>query len=276
MQSVDAINATGRIVTIAGGRIGAVTRPGRCSQMTVIVGTPDTYYNPPPLRKKCSGPCAPGHTCTPLKTATRQVWAVCFRRFNCFGVIIWLPVGIKLLSITDELDCQCKPRCKPIRCFPPRRFNPNTCDCECPPMKCTPPLELDPASCKCRCPKNIACRPPKIPNFTTCECDCPNKCPPDYLQDPISCHCRCPKNVTCNSPQFLNFTTCECQCPNKCPPNFYQDPRTCRCICRKTCPCYAYIDRMRCVCMGDCSRFRTASDCNQIESSRANRDRKCR
>ena len=152
MQSVETISAAGGIASVIGGRITPVTRPGRCIQTTVIVGTSDTYYNPPPSRKKCSGPCPPGHTCTPLKTITRKVWAVSFRRFNCFGVIIWLPIGIRRLCITDEFDCECKPRCKPIRCFPPRRFNPNICDCECPPTKCTPPLEL---GCQCRCPQEL-------------------------------------------------------------------------------------------------------------------------
>ena len=233
---MDNINTTGGVATIAGGRISVLARPRQCSPMTVIVGSPDTYYNPPPLRKKCSGPCPPGHTCTPFKTATRKVWAICFRRFNCFGVIIWIPIGIRHLCITDEFNCECKPRCKPLQCFPPRRLNPNICDCECRPMKCPPPFQ----------------------------------------QDPASCQCRCLKNITCDPPQFLNFTICECQCPNKCPPNFSQDPETCRCICRKTCPRYAYVDRQKCVCVGDCQRFRTASDCNQIDSCQDNRARKCR
>ena len=236
VKELDAINATGAVPSVVGGVFVSSIRPPRCSQISVVVRTPNTYYNPPPFRKTCFGSCPIGQRCTALKTVTRKMRVVCFRRFNCYGLILWLPIGVRDLCITDQFNCQCKPRCNPTRCFPPRRFNPRICDCECPPIKCARPFQQDPASCKCRCPKNIVCRPPKI----------------------------------------LNHRTCRCVCPNRCPPNFFQDPNTCRCICKKTCPRYAYVDQQKCVCVGDCPRFRTASDCNRIESCQDNRARRCR
>ena len=217
-----------------GANVSDITRP--CSQVSIIVRAPNIYYNPPPIRKRCLGFCPRGQICTAFKTVTRKMKVLCFRRFNCYGLILWIPIGVRELCITDEFNCECKPRCKPIWCFPPRTFNPRICDCECPPIRCRRPYEQGPASCKCRCPKNIVCHPPKI----------------------------------------LNFTTCECECPRKCPPNFFQDPDTCACICRKTCPPPAYVDRQKCECVGDCQQFTTASGCNRVDSCKDNRARRCR
>ena len=236
VRRLDRITATRQIPSLVGGKIVALRKPSTCAQISVIVRTPDTYYNPVPTRKMCSGSCPPGQTCTPFKTVIRNFKVLVFRRFNCWGVFIWLPIGTRSLCITDEFNCQCKPKCKPLNCFPPRRFNPTTCDCECPKKFCKRPFALDPSSCQCRCPKNIVCLRPKI----------------------------------------LNFKTCECVCPNTCKPPFILNPRTCRCICRKRCPRGAYLDRRKCQCVGDCKRFRTASDCNRVDSCSDNRARKCR
>ena len=210
-------------------------RPPGCRSISVVVRAPNTYYNPVPKRSVCSGPCPPRQTCTPFKTVTRNFKVLVFRRFNCWGVIIWLPIGIRRLCITDEFNCQCKPKCKPLLCFPPRRFNPRTCDCECPKIRCKRPFEVDPSSCQCRCPKNIRCPHPKI----------------------------------------LNFKTCKCVCPNKCKLPFIRGPR-CSCICPKKCPRGSYLDQIKCQCVGDCKQFRTASDCNKVDSCKDNRARSCR
>ena len=230
------ITATGQIPSLVGGKIVALRQPSTCKQISVIVRTPDTYYNPVPTRKTCSGSCPPGQTCTPFKTVTRNFKVLVFRRFNCWGLIIWLPIGIRRLCITDEFDCECKPDCKPLLCFPPRYFNETSCDCECPDKTCKSPFEVDPSSCQCRCPKNIRCSHPKI----------------------------------------LNFKTCKCVCPNTCKAHFIQDPNTCRCICRKRCPRGAYLDRIKCQCVGDCKQFRRAFNCNRVDSCSDNRARKCR
>ena len=211
-------------------------KPRGCRNVSVVVRAPNTYYNPVPKRSVCSGPCPPGQTCTPFKTVTRNFKVLVFRRFNCWGLIIWLPIGIRRLCITDEFNCQCKPECKPLLCFPPRFFNETSCDCECPDKTCKRPFEVDPSSCQCRCPKNIVCRRPKI----------------------------------------LNFKTCKCVCPNTCKLPFIQDLKTCKCICPKRCPRGSYLDRIKCQCVGDCKRFRTASDCNKVDSCKDNRARSCR
>ena len=236
VRRIERINAAGQIPTHVRGRIVAVPKP-RCTQITVIVRTPNTYYHPVPTRKDCFGTCPRGQMCTPFRIVIRRMKVVCYKRFNCWGVFIWIPIGVKTLWIRDEFNCQCKPKCKPLWCLSPRRFNPRTCDCECPKIRCKRPFTLDLSSCQCRCPKNIVCRRPKILNFKTCKCVCPN---------------------TCRSPFILN-------------------PRTCRCIqCRKRCPRGAYLDRRKCQCVGDCKRFRTAFGCNRVDSCKDNRARKCR
>ena len=94
-----------------------IIRPKGCRNVSVVVRAPNTYYNPIPKRSVCSGSCPHGQTCTPFKTVTRNFKVLVFRRFNCWGLIIWLPIGLRRLCITDEFDCQCKPICKPILCF---------------------------------------------------------------------------------------------------------------------------------------------------------------
>ena len=237
MRQIERINATSQIPTHVSGRFVAIPKPRRCAQITVIVRTPGTYYHPVPTRKKCFGTCPRGQKCTAFKIVIRRMKVVCYKRFNCWGVFKWIPIGIKILCIRDEFNCQCKPRCKPLWCIPPRRFNPRTCDCECPKIRCKPPYQLDPSSCQCRCRKNIVCRRPKILNFRTCRCVCPNMCKPPFIQD---------------------------------------RRRTCRCICPKRCPRGAYLDRSKCQCVGDCEEFHTASDCNRVDSCSDNRARRCR
>ena len=236
VRQIGRVNAAGQIPTYELGRIVTIPKLQGCRQITVIVRTPvNTYYHPIPTRKDCFGSCPPGQICTAFKTVIRSMKVVCYKRFNCWGKFIWIPIGVRTLCIRDEFNCKCKRRCKPLWCIPPRKFNKRTCDCECPKIRCRPPFTLDPSSCQCRCRKNIVCPHPKVLNFKTCKCVCPNKCKPPFIQD-----------------------------------------SKCRCICRKRCPRHSYLDQSKCQCVGDCKRFRRASDCNKIDSCSDNRARKCR
>ena len=200
---------------------------------------PGVWYWPLPIFTRCTGLyCPSDKTCVAGKTSLRKFWTVCYKRFNCWGVYIWIPIGIRRLCLTDERECECKARCRTFLCFPPRKFNPKTCDCECPPKSCRRPFELDPSSCQCRCPKDIVCPKPKILDQDTCKCVCP-KCPPGYKPDPNQ-NCKCVR------------------------------------ICDRRCPRGSYLDRTKCKCVGSCPDFYSEYDCNAVDSCKEYRDQKCR
>ena len=209
--------------------------------MIDVLREPGVFYWPAPEFKRCRGlPCPKKQDCEPQKTITRNFWTIRFKEFFCFGIKIWIPVGIQYLCLTDEIECQCKPDCPPIFCFPPRRFNSKECQCECLPQKCKDPFELDPSSCQCRCPKDIVCKKPAILNPKTCKCECPNKCPPGYRPDPD------------------NNCECVCECDRKCPKGSSFQCEGCKCV-------------------GDCERFfKSENDCLQVDSCQQYPDQRCR
>ncbi len=202
------------------------------------------YYYPLPQFTSCGGlDCNQyydsDHNCTATKTSTRKYYTIAYQQFNCWGVKVWIPIGIKVLHLTDEFYCECEPRCKPFSCFPPRHFNPDSCGCDCPNITCYGPYEVDQSSCKCRCPKDIVCKYPLELNLTTCDCECRNTCPPYYKPDPEN--------------------NCECT------------P-----ICTRECPKGAYLDIEACQCVGECNSFSNEYDCNAVDSCKKNRSQKCK
>ena len=148
--------------------------------MSRVFREPGVFYWPPPIVRSCAAlRCPRGQKCKPQKTVTRFVWAICFKWFY--------PVGIKRLCVKDELNCQCKPRCKRFICFRPRRFNPRTCNCDCS-ITCRPPFILDRRSCQCKCRRPIFCRKPRVFNTNKCRCECPVR-PFCKQRNPVTCRC---------------------------------------------------------------------------------------
>ncbi len=240
---------TAKLITTQGGDFTVspdgqlITKPKSSCEAgpsTAVFKEPDIWYFPIPKFKQCKGlNCPYDYTCVAGNVYLRKFYTICYKLFNCWGKKIWIPIGIKRLCLFDETYCECKARCDPFSCFPPRRFNPKTCDCECPYIRCYDPYEVDPSTCQCRCPKDIICYPPYKLDQKTCKCVCDVKCQKGYKPDPKQ-NCKCVP------------------------------------ICQKRCPTGAYLDRDRCKCYGDCSHFSNEYDCKAIDYCQDYHNLKCK
>ena len=138
-------------------------------------------------------------------------------RFNFWGLILWIPIGIKQVSVMDELDCDCK-KCSDIGDFRecinthpcPNETNPNSfCywkPCKLPDKKDIDNLTFfDPSTSIDSIANSIV--DPRIWGY--CDCCHITPCPDGQFFDRRICMCRCRRRL-CLPPSIQDQSSCNC------------------------------------------------------------------
>lgn len=246
----------------ASGQLIARPIPLRCRDgpIRTIFREEDRFYFPPIRVSRCRRlPCPNNSPCLARRTVTRNVWAICYKRFNCWGLILWIPIAVQRLCVEDEFRCECK-ECSDIVDFRecvntkpcPNETNANSF-CYWKPCKLPPKKDFNDVAALSVSTSTDDLATAVIDPRLWGECDCCRltPCPVNQFFDRRLCKCRCRPHIICEPPFVLNCDTCRCECPrtNDCGPRMKWNPITCRCECKpffcfpprlpnlKTCEC---------------------------------------
>ena len=182
-------------------------------------------------------------------------------RFNCWGLVLWIPIGIQRLCVIDERECECQ-KCSDIEDYLtcvktspcPNETNPNSF-CYWKPCKHLDKADLDsiPTLSTAVSIDQIATSVVHPLLWGKCDCCHVSPCLHGQYFDRRTCMCRCLPSIICPRPFIVDPNTCQCVCPRtiNCGPHMRWNPITCRCECKRF---YCFFPRIpnKATCQCEC------------------------